>query len=91
LALLGGMLVWVWLARRRPANGENLFAQHDPNATSHQPSVSFMKDHSKEIQVERAPLPSGLPPQFANLDLNLTPAPERRPVAEAHPPAGPKT
>jgi FimV-like protein len=91
LALLGGMWVWVWLARRRPSNGDDLFAQHDTNATSRETKVPFMKDQSKVIQVERAPLPSGLPPQFANLDLNLTPTPEKRAAAEANPPAGTKT
>jgi hypothetical protein len=91
LALLASMLAWVWLVRRRPSKGDDLFAQHDRNATARETKVSFMKDQSQEIQVERAPLPSGLPPQFANLDLNLTPTPDRRPAAEANPPAGPKT
>jgi FimV-like protein len=91
LALLGSMLTWVWLIRRRPSKGDDLFAQHDLQATPRETQVSFMKDQNKEIRVERAPLPSGLPPQFANLDLNLTPAPERRPAAETNPPAGPKT
>lgn len=91
LALLGSMMAWVWLVRRRPSKGDDLFAQHDSNATARETKVSIMKDPSQAIQVERAPLPSGLPPQFANLDLNLTPAPERRPAAEANPTAGPKT
>jgi hypothetical protein len=91
LALLASMVAWVWLVRRRPSKGDDLFAQHDANATARETKVSFMKDQSQEIQLERSPLPSGLPPQFANLDLNLTPAPERRPAAEANPPTGPKT
>jgi pilus assembly protein FimV len=91
LVLLASMLAWVWLVRRRTSKGDDLFAQHDTKASVRETKVSFMKDQSQEIRVEPAPLPSGLPPQFANLDLNLTPAPERRPAAEANPPAGPKT
>lgn len=91
LALLGSMLVWVWRVRRRKSNGDDLFAQHHQNDFSREPNVSFMKDQSKEVQVERAPLPSGLPPQFANLDLNLTPTPKSRPSAEASQAKGPQT
>ena len=91
MALLAGMAGLVWVVRRRPSKGDDLFAQHDTNTSARETKVSFMKDQSKEIKVEPAPLPSGLPAQFANLDLNLTPAPERRPAAEAKPPAGPKT
>ncbi|WP_322993979.1 FimV/HubP family polar landmark protein [Limnohabitans sp.] len=91
LALFSGMLGGVWWARRRPTSGHHLFAQHSANGSARQPSVSFIKDPNHEIQVERPPLPSGLPPQFANLDLNLTPPPEKQTAPEAAQPAGPKT
>jgi len=90
LALFSGMLGWVWWARRRPTSGNHLFAQHSANGPARQPSVSFMKDPNPEIQVERPPLPSGLPPQFAHLDLNLTSPPEKQPAPDASQPAGPK-
>lgn len=90
LALLGSMLAGVWLVRRRPNNGEDLFAQNLPNAPSREPSPSFVKDPSEEMPFERVPLPSGLPAQFANLDLNLTPAKDTRAKPESDPTAGPK-
>jgi pilus assembly protein FimV len=90
MALLGGMLAWVWLARRRPSSGEDLFAQNPPNA-SREPGASFKQIPHKARPGEHAPLPLGLPPQFANLDLNLTPTPDSRSTVEASPPAGPKT
>ena len=91
LALFSGMLGWVWWARRRPTNDHHLFAQHSADGSARQPSVSFIKDPNHEIQVERPPLPSGLPPQFANLDLNLKPPPEKQTAPEAAQPAGSKT
>jgi hypothetical protein len=91
LALLGGMLAWVWLARRRPATDSDLFAQHPQPAVLREPHASGLPHPAEEPVPERAPLPSGLPPQFANLDLNLTPAPVSRPAPEADQPAGPKT
>jgi pilus assembly protein FimV len=91
LALLGGMLAWVWLARRRPATDSDLFAQHPQPAVLREPHASGFPHPAEEPAPERAPLPSGLPPQFANLDLNLTPAPVSRPAPEADQPAGPKT
>jgi FimV-like protein len=90
LALLSGMLAWVWLARRRPSNGENLFA-HDPQtAFSRESSPSFVHDPSQAVTGERVPVLSGLPPQFANLDLNLTPAKDTRANSESDPTSGPK-
>jgi len=91
LALLGSMWAWVWWIRRRPSKGEDLFAQHHHSAVSREPMASGMQEPRTDLRVERAPLPSGLPPQFADLDLNLTPVPETRPLADAAPPAGPKT
>ena len=91
LALFSGMLGGVWWARRRQASGNNLFTQHSVNGSARQPSASFIKDPKHETQAERPPLPSGLPPQFANLDLNLTPLPEKQTAPEAAQPAGPKT
>ena len=66
LALLTGMGVLVAWVRRRPASQEDLFGDH--SATAQAPKL--------------APFAAGLPPQFADLDLNLTPV--------AAPPTGPK-
>jgi pilus assembly protein FimV len=90
LALLSGMWAWVWWVRRRPSKGDDLFAQHRHSEVSREPSASVTAKPHPDLQVERAPLPSGLPAQFAHLDLNLTPAPETRPPADAAQPAGPK-
>ena len=90
LALLGGMLAWVWMARRRPAAAGDLFAQHPQAAVPSEPRAAQRQEQAEEPALERAPWPSGLPPQFANLDLNLTPAPSTRSAAEAAQPAGPK-
>lgn len=90
LALLGGMLAWVWLVRRRPSNAGDLFGHHHRHAAPRAPIVPFIKEPHKEIQIEPAPWPSGLPPQFAHLDLNLTPTPKTPPSVDADQPAGPK-
>lgn len=84
-SLLAAMAAWVWWARRRPSREANLFGTQPTLA----PSSAWTQQDEKGMPM--APLPSGLPPQFANLDLNLTPAPD----AQANPPApstqGPKT
>jgi FimV-like protein len=69
MALLAGMAGLVWAVRRSPAVSADLFGQDSPSAPAPQTT----------------PLPSGLPPQFAGLDLNLTPAPERAQAPEASP------
>ncbi|WP_158235683.1 FimV family protein [Limnohabitans sp. G3-2] len=91
LALFSGMLGWVWWARRRPSSSHPLFAEHAASGLPRQPGASFTTGPQHEVQLERPPLPSGLPPQFANLDLNLTPTPATRPAPEADPAAGPTT
>jgi pilus assembly protein FimV len=60
MVLLFGMAGWVWVVRRRPAEPVDLLGTDSLVAPA--PPTS--------------PFPSGLPPQFANLDLNLTPAPD---------------
>lgn len=78
MALLVAMGGVVWLARRRPAAAhEDLFgtANMPPEAGDTPPHVAPVL----------TPFPSGLPPQFAGLDLNLTPAPD---APKATPPAG---
>jgi hypothetical protein len=92
LALLSSMLGLVWWARRRPTNNSDndLFARHPASTSLGEASSSFIKDPSKELRMERAPLPSGLPPQFADLDLNLTPAPSKLAASESAQPQGPK-
>lgn len=97
LALFSGMLGWVWWARRRPTPSVHLFAQPPAHPSPLQPSASSSPEPKQDVQgegdgeSERAPLPFGLPPQFANLDLNLTPASEKPAAPEAAQPAGPKT
>jgi pilus assembly protein FimV len=100
LALLGGMLAWVWLARRRPSANGDLFAQYPQDDAQRQPRASAPQNladaplgkepMAEEPMTERAPWPSGLPPQFANLDLNLTPAPAPLAAPETAQPTGPK-
>lgn len=66
LALLAGMTGLVWWVRRRPTAPTDLFGTvNTPANASPTPTAPSM-----------TPLPSGLPPQFAGLDLNLTPAPD---------------
>ena len=95
LALLCGMLVWVWLARRRPAGDKDLFAPSQGLETDREGSFAWTSDQAAEPNAEhmpaRAPLPSGLPPQFANLDLNLTPATDPRAAPAPSPTKGPNT
>lgn len=91
MALLGGMAAWVWLARRRPANGHDLFAQHPPCSTHTEPNPSKTSSTPEDPVLVRAPLPSGLPPQFAHLDLNLTPAADPGAAPESTPLTGAKT
>ena len=78
MALLAGMAGWVWVVRRRPAPHEDLFA-----ATGSQGKIPASAP-------SLTPFPSGLPPQFANLDLNLTPAlvPEPKEAPQAATPTG---
>lgn len=90
LALLSSMLAWVWLARRRPAKGSDLFDQPKHPAAQREPSFSELAPQAEDAMPERAPLPPSLPPQFADLDLNLTPAPSTQPTAAAAQPADPK-
>ena len=79
MALLAGMAAWVWMVRRRPDPHENLFGPTSGQA------------QAPTLAPTLTPFPSGLPPQFANLDLNLTPAPaaESEPK-QAQPAANPK-
>jgi pilus assembly protein FimV len=66
LALLAGMTGLVWAVRRRTKAPADLFGTiNTPTKASPTPTAPKM-----------GPLPSGLPPQFAGLDLNLTPAPD---------------
>jgi hypothetical protein len=71
MALLAGMAGWVWVVRRRPAEPVDLLGTDSLVA----PAPSPLPPAS--------PLPSGLPPQFADLDLNLTPAPDTVPGPQA--------
>lgn len=63
VALLAAMAGLVWWVRRRPAHPTDLFGTDKSTTPEHQ----------------LTPLPSGLPPQFAGLDLNLTPSPDTAP------------
>lgn len=83
-ALLAGMAAWVWWARRRPDQEEDLFGTHPT------PSAAWTPTQSQDKVTTLPPLPSGLPPQFANLDLNLTPAPHAQAAPPAPSPQGPK-
>ncbi|WP_416547973.1 FimV family protein [Limnohabitans sp. DCL3] len=92
LVLFSAMLGWVWWARRRPSQGGDLFAQHPAKASPVEPSAAVStKGPQEEGRIEPAAWPSGLPPQFAHIDLNLTPSREPRSAPEADPTAGPKT
>ena len=71
MALLAGMAGWVWVVRRRPAEPVDLLGTDSLVA----PAPSPLPPAS--------PFPSGLPPQFADLDLNLTPAPDTVPGPQA--------
>ena len=74
MALLAGMAAWVWVVRRRPDPHESLFGP-----TSSQAKAPVL---TPDLAPTLTPFPSGLPPQFANLDLNLTPAPASAPESE---------
>ncbi len=77
MALLAGMAGLVWVARRRTtAPVVDLFG-----------TVSMPPEPSTAPPT--APLPSGLPPQFAHLDLNLTPASGTAPASQASKPSDP--
>ena len=78
LALLAAMGGLVWLARRRPAA-----AHEDLFGTANMPAEATAIDSAPTL----TPFPSGLPPQFAGLDLNLTPASDTPKAAN---PAGPR-
>ena len=69
MALLAGMAGLAWAIRRSPATPADLFGQ-DSHLTS---------------APQAAPFPSGLPPQFAGLDLNLTPTTDHAKAPEAPP------
>jgi pilus assembly protein FimV len=84
-ALLAGMVGLAWWARRRPNKSDNLFGVQ-PALT---PTWTPTQPHEKVTTL--LPLPSGLPPQFANLDLNLTPAPDAPAAPPAPSPQGPQT
>jgi pilus assembly protein FimV len=84
-ALLAGMVGLAWWARRRPNKSDNLFGVQ-PALT---PTWTPTQPHEKVTTL--SPLPSGLPPQFANLDLNLTPAPDAPAAPPAPSPQGPQT
>ena len=84
-ALLAAMVGWVWWARSRPSREDNLFGGQPtltPGWTPTQP---------QDQVTTLSPLPSGLPPQFANLDLNLTPAPDAQAAPTSPSLQGPKT
>ncbi len=63
VALLAAMAGLVWWVRRRPAHPTDLFGTD--KLTTQEPQLT--------------PFHSGLPPQFAGLDLNLTPTPDTAP------------
>jgi FimV-like protein len=73
MALLAGMAGWVWVVRRHPAEPIDLLGKGSlaAPAPAHSPPSAA------------SPFPSGLPPQFADLDLNLTPAPDALPGPQA--------
>jgi pilus assembly protein FimV len=75
MALLAGMAGWVWVVRRRPAEPVDLLGTDSLVAPSPAPAPSPPPPASS--------LSSGLPPQFADLDLNLTPAPDAVPGPQA--------
>jgi pilus assembly protein FimV len=75
MALLAGMAGWVWVVRRRPAEPVDLLGKGSLAAPAPAPAPSPPPPAS--------PFPSGLPPQFADLDLNLTPAPDAVPGPQA--------
>ena len=72
LALLAGMTGLVWWVRRRPTAPADLFGTERQSSAETTATVPPMAP-------SMAPFPSGLPPQFAGLDLNLTPAPDTAP------------
>ncbi len=72
MALLVGMAGWVWVVRSRTAEPDDLWDS----------------DRLVAPAPPRSPLPSGLPPQFAELDLNLTPTPDSVPGPRTSPPPG---
>jgi FimV-like protein len=73
MALLAGMAGWVWVVRRRPAEPVDLLGTDSLVAPAPAPAQA----------PPASSLPSGLPPQFADLDLNLTPAPNAVPGPQA--------
>ena len=79
MALLAGMAAWVWVVRRRPDPHESLFG----------PTSSQAK--APTLAPTLTPFPSGLPPQFANLDLNLTPEPVAASAPEPAPASAPES
>ena len=83
-ALLSAMVGGVWWVRRRPSREDNLFAGHPT------PTQAWTPTQSQDKVTTLSPLPSGLPPQFASLDLNLTPAPDAQAAPPAPSPVGPK-
>lgn len=79
MALLAGMTGLVWSVRRRPAAAhQDLFGTAGRSIQAH--------DEPPQTAPTLAPLPSGLPPQFAGLDLNLTPVSEPTPPAPTQTP-----
>lgn len=81
MALLVGMAGLVWGVRRRPTASKDLFGTHTMATKTPSPGSA--------TETPLAPWPTGLPPQFAGLDLNLTPSPDPAPRQNAAPPAGP--
>lgn len=78
MALLAGMAGLVWAVRRRPAS-----APADFFGTASRPAQAEADSTPPQTAPTLGPLPSGLPPQFAGLDLNLTPHPEATHPASA--------
>jgi hypothetical protein len=103
LALLAGMSAWVWVVRRKPATPADLFGSAtrqaprlDRTAESTAETTTDSSNTTTEASTMAPPVAvspfsgAGLPPQFAHLDLNLTPAPDTRPDPAAAPAQGPQ-
>lgn len=78
MALLAGMAGLVWGVRRRPAP-----AHADLFGAANRPAQAEADSTPPQTAPTLGPLPSGLPPQFAGLDLNLAPSPEAMQPASA--------
>ena len=79
VGLLAAMVGSVWLVRRNRESNVDLFGSKGTpeKAPASTPTPPLFS--------------SGLPPQFANLDLNLTPSPEAKEAPKVFTPSGSKT